>query len=88
MRRPARRGVPRAGAMLLAIPAVLGLALLLSSALAAPRTDARHGSHEATPPGSGRVLLVHLEGPVSPVTDEALESAVDRGLQQIGRAHV
>jgi membrane-bound serine protease (ClpP class) len=36
--------------------------------------------------GDGRVLLVHLEGPVSPVTDEALGAAIDRAERERYRA--
>lgn len=45
---------------------------------AEPERPARTAERDRAPHGAGRVLLVHLDGPVSPVSDEALESAVDR----------
>jgi len=53
-------------------------AMLLLAGLASPRI---HGAQAARPgdPGGGRVLVVTLDGPVSPVTAEAVDAALTRG---------
>jgi membrane-bound serine protease (ClpP class) len=52
--------------------------MLLLAGLASPRI---HGAQAARPgdPGGGRVLVVTLDGPVSPVTAEAVDAALTRG---------
>src|SRR5207247_10502881 len=55
---------------------VAGLAALAAPAVAKPQP----------PRGEGRVLLVKLEGPVSPVTAEAFHAAVQRAEREGYRA--
>ena len=57
--------------------------LVLALALAAPAIEpagarASAPSHAARLPGNGRVLVMRLEGPVSPIMGEALDSGVRR----------
>lgn len=87
-----RRRVRRA-ALVLPILALLGIliAAAVPSFAKSPRAgDAanssrpRHGARR----GEGRILLVHLDGPVSPVTDEALEAAVGNAEREGYRALV
>jgi membrane-bound serine protease (ClpP class) len=54
---------------------VLGLVLALALAVAAVESAPRA-------PGVGRVLVVRLEGPVSPISAEALEDALERAERQ------
>lgn len=75
----------------------LGLALAMMLAVAstgtssaASRDGARNGSGgtraERPKPGEGRLLRLRLDGPITPVTSEALEAAIDRAEREGYRA--
>ena len=74
-----RRRLRRAA---LGLPILLLLGIAVCVAVASAKS--RHGALR----GEGRILLVHLEGPVSPVTDEALEAAVGNAEHEGYRALV
>ncbi len=69
----------------LGLPILVLLGIVVCAA-ASPATSSRprHGAQR----GEGRILLVHLEGPVSPVTAEALEAAVGNAEREGYRALV
>jgi membrane-bound serine protease (ClpP class) len=81
-RHDGRRRLRRA-ALGLPILVVLGIALCAAGSFA-KSSPPRHGAQR----GAGRILLVHLDGPVSPVTDEALEAAVGNAEREGYRALV
>ena len=60
---------------------LIGLGLAIGLAVRAAEAKGPRAAR-----GEGRVLLVHLEGPVSPVTDEAVEAAIGRAEREGYRA--
>ena len=96
-RRPRRRRAPRAPRFLGALGVLLVLAAaagLLSAG--APRANAAKSRLEAARrqerlakrPEAGRILVLRIEGAISPVTAEALGAAVDRAERERYRALV
>ena len=96
-RRPRRRRAPLAPVLL----GVLGVLLVLAAAggllfVSAPRAhaakgrleEARRQERRAKPPKAGRLLVLRIEGAISPVTAEALGAAVDRAERERYRALV
>ena len=79
----ARGSRPRAHRARWIAPALA--ALLLASAVGRPGAKPERPA-ERGPRGEGRVLLVKLEGPVSPVTAEAVASAASRAAEEGYRA--
>lgn len=59
---------------------LLGLAAVAAAALAAPLLAAAPAGKDSlpAPSGAGRVLVLRLEGPVTPVMSELLDDALDR----------
>jgi membrane-bound serine protease (ClpP class) len=59
---------------------LLGLAAVAAAALAAPLLAAAPAGKDSlpAPSGTGRVLVLRLEGPVTPVMSELLDDALDR----------
>jgi membrane-bound serine protease (ClpP class) len=60
----------------------VGIVVALAAALAAIAASEARQSEPPRPAGEGRVLVVRLDGPVSPVTAEALGTALDRAERQ------
>jgi len=93
--RPARRRLPLApivlgiAGVLLVLGAAVGLLwVTVPQARASRLAEARKQARAAAKPAAGRLLVLRLEGPVSPVTAEALASAVDRAERESYRALV
>jgi len=97
LRQPRRRGARRLpvilGALGVLLVLVAAVALLFASA---PRAHAARGrptgvrrtERLAKTPKAGRILVLRLEGPISPVSAEALGAAVDRAEREEYRALV
>ncbi len=92
--RPARRSMPATLVVLgtAGVLALLGLAVWLlfvaAPAHASRLTEARKQEKAAAQAREGRLLVMRIEGPISPVTAEALASAVDRAERQSYKALV
>jgi membrane-bound serine protease (ClpP class) len=97
LRRPRRRRVPLAPVVL----GALGVLLVLAAAagllfVSAPRAhaarsrlaEARRQERLAETPKAGRILVLRLEGPISPVSAETLGAAVDRAEREAYKALV
>jgi membrane-bound serine protease (ClpP class) len=81
-RRSARRRPGRVRRTALLLSAAIVLLLATGAALGAPAAPAKARARH----GEARVLLVKLEGPVSPVTAEAMIAATDRAEREGYRA--